>query len=77
MDRLGEWVRALQSIPRRYIGAGAGFFLWVLFEWMGFFPVLLLCALMAIGYAVGRFADGRDHWQQVIERIWQTDRFDR
>jgi len=76
LDKWLGMLRTLRSMPRRYLGAVAGFVLWVFLIWLGFFPTLLLCALVAIGYAVGRFADSREHWQDVIERVWQSDRFD-
>ena len=67
-------LQVIGSFPRRYLGAAIGFILWIFLEAFGFFPTLLLVAFVVAGYALGRFADSREKWQDVIERLWQTDR---
>lgn len=74
MQRFLSWLHTIESFPRRYLGLAAGFLLWIVLEIAGFFPTLLLVAFMVIGYAVGRMADSRQKWQDVIEKIWQSDR---
>lgn len=76
MDKWVDWIRVLVAMPKRYKGAALGFIVWVLLEWIGFFQTLLLVVLMVIGYGIGRFADGREKWLEVIARMWHTDRFD-
>ncbi len=77
VDRLLSFLRGIESYPKRYIGMAAGFFCWLFIELFGLLPTLLLAVLVVIGYSVGRMADTRERWQDMIERFWDPDRFDR
>lgn len=74
MQRFLSWLQTIEAFPKRYLGIAIGFLLWIVLEFAGFFPTLLLVVFMAIGYAVGRLADSRQKWQDVIEKIWKSDR---
>ena len=76
MQRILSWLQTIEALPKRYLGVATGFLLWIVLELAGFFPMLLLVAFMVIGYVVGRMADSREKWQDVIEKIWQSDRDD-
>ena len=76
VDRLLSFLRGIETYPKRYIGIAAGFFCWIFIEIFGFLPTLLLAFLIAAGYVLGRVADTRERWQDVIERLWDPDRFD-
>ncbi len=77
--KLAKWLAVWQRIaqmPKRYFGALAGVVLWLLIETVGFFPTLLLAIFVVIGYTLGRFFDGRANWQELLERWWNSDRFE-
>ncbi len=77
--KLAKWLAVWQRIaqmPKRYFGVLAGVILWLLIEIVGFFPTLLLAIFVVIGYTLGRFFDGRANWQELLERWWNSDRFE-
>lgn len=76
MDRWLAVLGSIQHMPKRYLGIVFGIMGWILIEIFGFFPTLLLAVLMVIGYALGRIFEGRANWQDVVERIWQSDPYD-
>lgn len=76
MDRLREIANFIAAMPKRYLGAGIGVLAWIFLEVFGFFPTLLLTAFVAVGYGMGKLADRRANWLDVIERILQSEEYD-
>lgn len=76
MEKVSRFVQWIRRMPKRYWGVGIAVFLWILLKIFGFFPTLLLVALIIVGYEVGKIFDKRENWQDVVERFWQSDRYD-
>lgn len=77
---MGKWLASLKTIgqlPKRYLGVMVGVLLWIFIEIFGFLPTLLLCVFTVIGYTLGRVFEDRDKWQEIVEKIWQSDPYDR
>ena len=64
------WV---QHRPRMVIGALIGFFLVLLFKWLGLWYTLLLLLFVAIGAIVGKYLDERKEVGQVLDRLFTSD----
>ena len=74
MNRLGRAWLWFRSRPRRYHGVAAGISFWILWMIFGFWRVLLLFVLAAIGYAGGRVWEENQSWRRILERLL-TDRY--
>jgi uncharacterized membrane protein len=73
---LNWWARGIEAVkhaPRRYLGVGFAVILWIVLELFGFLATFLLCLLMLIGYAVGRFFDDREQTLDMLRRFWDRD----
>ncbi|KUO96785.1 DUF2273 domain-containing protein [Ferroacidibacillus organovorans] len=76
MERLWERIKRLNVLPGRYKGMALGVLVWVFIEFFGFFPTLLLAALMVIGFAVGRIFDRPHEWEEWVKRLLQSDPYE-
>ncbi len=76
LDKFVAVLRKLTLLPRRYVGVALAVLCWLLILTVGFFPTLLLSVFVTVGYSLGRMLDGKTDWQEWVERIWQSDRFD-
>jgi uncharacterized membrane protein len=67
------WVRAalqwLVGLKRRWHGLMAGCLLWILWMLFGFWAVLGLLVLAALGYFVGRILEEHQSWKDVVDKL--------
>ncbi|MCI0183143.1 MAG: DUF2273 domain-containing protein [Acidibacillus sp.] len=76
MELILRFAHKVAALQKRYLGVIAGIVFWLLILIVGFFPTLLLAVFMVIGYSIGKFIDDRSNVQELVHRLWQTDRFD-
>jgi uncharacterized membrane protein len=74
VQTIREWLQKLWTVRRRWLGLGAGCLLWILWMIFGFWSVVLLAFLAAIGFFVGRVSEERKSWREILDKLL-SDRY--
>lgn len=62
------------ALPRRYHGLAVACGIWLLWMIVGFWRMLLLVVLAAIGYIVGRILEENQSWRRLLDKLL-SDKF--
>ncbi len=66
---MDKTIERLTSLPRRWHGAAAGLAAGLLWVWLGFWWLMLIVLLTAIGYFVGMWQEGDERLDEFIRRL--------
>ncbi|QQE81301.1 DUF2273 domain-containing protein [Alicyclobacillus sp. SO9] len=59
----------MMQMKRRWLGMWAGVVIWILWMIFGFWAIILLLILGAVGFVIGRVLEENQSWKQVVERL--------
>ncbi|MDP9728739.1 DUF2273 domain-containing protein [Alicyclobacillus tolerans] len=69
-----QWLIKIWTMQRRWLGFWAGCLLWFLWMIFGFWSMILLLVLAALGFAVGRILEERQSWRKILDKLL-SDRY--
>lgn len=69
MNILRTWVYRLLSLRRRWLGVVVACVVWLVWMVFGFWSLVLLAILVAIGYGVGVATERGITWREIVRHL--------